>query len=132
MITPKRLIQNAKNFSSQTAFSIKDKDGKWKNDSWSEFCEYVFKIGKSLISLGIGYNDKISIYSYNRKEWSGVYAATQMVRGVAVGVYHTCSSNEVEWIVGNSESKVVFIGHNPNDNDDTQKMPINRIQPIID
>ena len=46
MITPKRLIQKAEKFSSQIAFSIKDKDGKWKHDSWSEFCEYVFKIGK--------------------------------------------------------------------------------------
>ena len=55
-----------------------------------------------------------------------------MIRGVAVGVYHTCSSDEVEWIVGNSDSKIVFVGHNPNDNDDPKKMPINRLHEIID
>ena len=132
MITSKRLIKNAQEFSSEIAFSIKDNDGKWENNTWSEFNEYVFSIGKSLIKLGIGFNNKISIYSYNRKEWTGIYAATQMIRGVAVGVYHTCSSDEVEWIVGNSDSKIVFVGHNPNDNDDPKKMPINRLHEILD
>ena len=55
-----------------------------------------------------------------------------MVRGVAVGVYHTCSTDEVEWIVGNSESKIVFVGHNPSDNDDTDKMPIHRLKSALD
>ena len=132
MITSKRLIKNSQEFSSEIAFSIKDKNGEWQNNTWSEFCEYAFSIGKSLIKLGIDFNDKISIYSYNRKEWTGIYAATQMIRGVAVGVYHTCSSDEVEWIVGNSDSKIVFVGHNPNDNDDPQKMPINRLHEILD
>ena len=132
MITPKRLIQNAENFSSQTAFSIKDKDGKWKNDSWSEFCEYVFKISKSLISLGIGYNDKISIYSYNRKEWFGCYSALQMINSASVGVYHTSSAPEVQWVVGNSDSKIIFVGNNPNDNGEKEKMPIHRLMSVID
>ena len=132
MITSKRLLQNAKEYPSEPAFSIKDTNNKWQNDNWSELCDYIFSISKSLIKLGIDYNDKVSIYSYNRKEWTGVYAATQMVRGVAVGVYHTCSTDEVEWIVGNSESKLVFVGHNPSDNDDTAKMPIHRLKSALD
>jgi len=132
MITSKRLLQNAKKYPSEPAFSIKDTDNEWQNDNWSELCDYIFLISKSLIKLGIDYNDKVSIYSYNRKEWTGVYAATQMVRGVAVGVYHTCSTDEVEWIVGNSESKLVFVGHNPSDNDDIEKMPIHRLKSALD
>ena len=132
MITSKRLLQNAKEYASEPAFSIKDTNNEWQNDNWSELCDYVFSISKSLIKLGIDCNDKVSIYSYNRKEWTGVYAATQMVRGVAVGVYHTCSTDEVEWIVGNSESKLVFVGHNPSDNDDTEKMPIHRLKSALD
>ena len=132
MITSKRLLQNAKEYPSEPAFSIKDTNNKWQNDNWSELCDYIFSISKSLIKLGIDYNDKVSIYSYNRKEWTGVYAATQMIRGVAVGVYHTCSTDEVEWIVGNSESKLVFVGHNPSDNGDTAKMPIHRLKSALD
>ena len=132
MITSKKILQNAKEYPSELAFSIKDAKNEWQNDNWSELCDYIFSISKSLIKLGIDCNDKVSIYSYNRKEWTGAYAATQMVRGVAVGVYHTCSTDEVEWIVGNSESKIVFVGHNPSDNDDTEKMPIHRLKSALD
>ena len=69
MITSKRLLQNAKEYPSEPAFSIKDTNNKWQNDNWSELCDYIFSISKSLIKLGIDYNDKVSIYSYNRKEW---------------------------------------------------------------
>ena len=131
MITPKILLQNAEKYPSEAAFSLKNKNKEWKTDNWSDFRDYAFQIAKSLIKFGINTDDKISIYSYNRKEWFGAYAATQMVGGVSVGVYHTCSAEEVEWIVGNSCSKIVFIGHNPNDNDEKDKMPINRIIPVL-
>ena len=131
MITPKRLIKNAEEYPNEPAFSFKDKNGNWRTDTWLEFRDFVFQIAKSFIALGVESNDKVCIYSYNRKEWFGAYAATQMIRGVSVGVYHTCSAEEVEWIVGNSCSKIVFIGHNPNDNDEKGKMPINRIIPVL-
>ena len=48
-----------------------------------------------------------------------------------MGVYHTCSSSEVEWIVGNSESKIVFLGNNPNDGGEIEKMPNHRLLNIL-
>ena len=50
---------------------------------------------------------------------------------MSVGVYHTCSSSEVEWIVGNSESKIVFLGNNPNDGGEIGKMPNHRLLHIL-
>ena len=92
----------------------------------------MLKVSKSLSALGISKNDKISIYSYNRKEWNICYASAQFINAVAVGVYHTCSSNEVEWVVGNSESKVIFVGNNPGDNNEEEKMPNHRLLACID
>jgi long-chain acyl-CoA synthetase len=54
-----------------------------------------------------------------------------MLNGVAVGVYHTCSPEEVEWVVGNSESKFVFVGTNPQGGDNPQKMPNTRMDKIM-
>ncbi len=102
MNTAQLLINNAKQYPNEPAMSIKDANGEWKTDNWSEFLDYTMEISKSLLSLGIGLNEKISIYSYNRKEWYGCYLAAQMSNIVGVGVYHTCSSEEVEWVVGNS------------------------------
>ena len=132
MLTSNILLKNAEEFPNEPAISIKDSSNNWQTDNWSDLKTHVFNIAKSLMHLGINPNDKISIYSYNRKEWSYVYAATQMIRSVSVGVYHTCSPEEVNWIVSNSTSKIVFVGHNPSDNGEKDRMPINRILPILD
>ena len=132
MNTPKYLLQNVKDYPNEAALSIKDASGNWQTDNWSELYSSVLSVSRSLLAYGIVKNDKVSIYSYNRKEWNISYLATQLINGVAVGVYHTCSSNEVEWIVGNSESKIIFLGNNPNDNGEKEKMPNHRLIEVLD
>ena len=130
--TPIHLLQNLKKYPNELAISFKDHLGTWQNKSWKEFYDLAEAIAKALIANGIQKDDKISIYSYNRIEWNASYIASQMINSVAVGVYHTSSSEEVEWVVGNSESKIVFVGNNPNDNDEEKKMPVYRLQKILD
>tara|TARA_Y100001970_G_scaffold106858_1_gene133869 strand:+ start:742 stop:2520 length:1779 start_codon:yes stop_codon:yes gene_type:complete len=132
MNTSKYLIQNVDKYPDEPAISIPDANGQWQTESWKEFFEFTMKISKSLLALGFSKGDKASIYSYNRKEWFGCYAASQMLNGAAVGVYHTCSPEEVEWVVGNSESKIIFVGNNPMDNDEKEKMPNHRLLNVID
>ena len=103
------LKNNLKNFPNEPALSIKGSSGEWETDNWSTFHESVIEVSKSLLACGINSQDKISIYSYNRKEWHYCYSAAQYINAVGVGVYHTCSSNEVDWIVSNSESKIVLL-----------------------
>ena len=132
MITPKYLLQNIDKFGNEPALSIKDRNGNWQTDTWNDFYQCVMEISKSLLACNIGINEKISIYSYNRREWYSCYAAAQYINSVAVGIYHTCSSSEVDWIAGNSDSKIVFVGNNPNDNGETDKMPNHRLLSILD
>ena len=127
MNTPDFLIQNVKKYPNEPALSSKDKSGNWETDSWNDVHTSVMDVAKSLLYHNIGQNDKVSIYSYNRKEWNYIYLATQFINSAAVGIYHTSSSNEVEWVAGNSESKIIFVGNNPNDNQENDKMPITRL-----
>ncbi|MEC8839157.1 MAG: AMP-dependent synthetase/ligase [Candidatus Neomarinimicrobiota bacterium] len=131
-ITSHYLLQNNEQYANEPALSFKDSNGEINTDTWSDYYEFVMSISKSLIAHGIKQGDKCAIYSYNRKEWFGCYSALQMVNGVAVAVYHTSSPSEVEWVVGNSESKIVFIGNNPNDNGEKEKMPIHRLHSILE
>lgn len=130
--TPQYLLQNLNKYPHEPAISIKDDKGNWNTNTWEEFYFEVMKVAKSFLACGIQKDDKISIYSYNRKEWNICYAAAQFVNAVAVGVYHTCSSEEVEWVVGNSESRIVFVGHNPGDNEEKEKMPNHRLLACIE
>ena len=128
--TPELLINNKNNYPNEPAITNKI-DGEWATDTWSDYYNLVLSVSKSLIACGINPGDKGSIYSYNRKKWFACYSALQLVNGVSVGVYHTSSANEVEWVVGNSDSKIVFVGNNPNDNDEKEKMPIHRLMSVI-
>ena len=129
--TPQRLLRNSKEYANEPAISI-PVNGGWETETWAEFTSYVMGISKSLVALGFQHSDKLSIYSYNRREWYGCYAAAQTTGGAGVGVYHTCSPEEVEWVVGNSDSKVVFVGNNPMDNGETDKMPNHRLMKVLD
>ena len=129
--TPQILIYNKNNYPDKPALSVK-LNNEWVTMSWSEYYDFVLEISKSLIACGLEPGDKGSIYSYNRKEWFGCYSALQMINSASVGVYHTSSAPEVEWVVGNSDSKIVFVGNNPNDNDEKDKMPIHRLMSVID
>jgi len=131
MTTSEYLIQNAEKYANSPALSSKDKSGEWNHTSWSEFYNETMVLSKALMAVGFQKGDNLSIYSYNRKEWYMAYAAANFCNGAGVGVYHTCSSNEVEWVVGNSDSKVVFVGHNPMDGGDTSKMCSHRLHATL-
>ena len=132
MITPRILFQNAKKYPNKPALSTRDAAGKWVSQNWSKISNDIMDISKSLLAFGLEVNDKIGIYSYNREEWYTTYLGAQVIGVAAVGVYHTCSSEEVEWIIGNSDSKIVFIGNNPSDNGVIKKMPSHRLYKILD
>ena len=132
MITPEYLLSNAKKYANEPALSSKDAAGNWDTTTWAEFSNYTMDVAKSLIAMGFESGDNLSIYSYNRKEWYAAYSAANMAGGAAVGVYHTCSPEEVDWVVGNSDSKVVFVGNNPMDGGDPSKMCSNRLSAVLD
>ncbi len=126
------LLENATKYANMPALSSKDKSGNWNTTTWAEFSGETMAVAKSLTALGFQKGDKLSIYSYNRKEWYIAYAAANFCNGAGVGVYHTCSPEEVEWVVGNSDSKFVFVGHNPMDGGDNEKMCSHRLHKIMD
>ena len=126
--TPEYLKSNAVNMPDAIALSYRDESGNWVRMTWSDFYDVTMKMAKSLIAIGFEPGDNLSIYSYNRMEWYAAYAAANFCNGAAVGVYHTCSPEEVEWVVGNSDSKVVFVGTNPMDNGDPEKMCTKRLE----
>jgi len=131
MFIPQHLIQNATEYENEPAISWKNDAGDWDTMSWGEYGANAMNIAKSLIALGYEARENMSIYSYNRSEWFTCYAAGQMAGGAVVGVYHTCSPEEVEWVVGNSQSRIVFVGDNPMDGGNTEKMPVHRLNEAL-
>ncbi len=88
--TPSRLLENAMKYADQPALSTPSGDD-WLTETWSEVAEFVMDIAKSLVALGFEPGDKLSIYSYNRREWYCGYLAAQMAGGAGVGIRHGLS-----------------------------------------
>ena len=135
-LTPRNLLRNAELYADEPALSTKagkaaDGTWEWNTKTWKEFSDEVVSVSKSLISMGFEKGDRMSIYAYNRPEWYSCYGATQMTNGVGVGVYHPCSPEEVEWVIGDSGSKVVIIGDNPQSGGDPEKTPSRRFAKIL-
>ncbi len=83
--------------------------GIWKRISWSEYGTGVREVAAGLLALGLHPGDKVAILGDNRPEWLFSDLGTMTIGGVSCGVYPTSAPEQVAYIVGHSESKVLFV-----------------------
>lgn len=77
--------------------------------TYAEFKVKVQEVQRMLLSLGVGFGDKVAIYTHNTPSYGIVYFATVSMGAVIVPLLPDFSALEVENILNHSESKVIFI-----------------------
>ncbi len=87
----------------------KKKNGKWEQATWSEYYDSSRALGLALTRLGVKKGDRVSLLSENRLEWLYSDMGTLGIGAVLVPIYTTLTAEEVEYIVDNSESKVLIV-----------------------
>jgi long-chain acyl-CoA synthetase len=105
---PYRLLAQASQRPAAIAYQHK-MDGRWQAVSWREFADQVRAAARALIALGVPRGGKVAILGFNRPEWVIFDHAAMMVGSAPAGIYTTCSSEQVEYIVHHSESTVVLV-----------------------
>jgi long-chain acyl-CoA synthetase len=89
--------------------AVRSKDGeKWSDRTFAEVSEIVDEIALGLISLGVEPGDRVSLLCNTRPEWTYSSLAISRAGGVVVPVYPTNSPDECEWVVGDSDSRIVI------------------------
>ena len=83
--------------------------GIWEEITWKEYGEKVCRVCLALVSLRVEKEDRVSIISENCPEWFYCDLGCQSAGGITVGIYTTNSAFELEYIVGHSGSKVLFV-----------------------
>jgi long-chain acyl-CoA synthetase len=83
-------------------------DGPVASVSWTEFADQVRRVGKSLIALGVGKDDKANIVSYSCYRWVLTDVALAAVGSVTVGIYHSLLAKDIGYIVNHSDAVLVF------------------------
>lgn len=104
---PKLLRDNFRRYGDRkVAMRVKDM-GIWQKYTWKDYYEKTKELCLGLISLGLEYEDKVSILGENKPEWYWAELAVQAAGGIVVGIFTDCIPSEVEYYVAHSDSKFV-------------------------
>lgn len=101
---------NTAKFPTKSAIGFKKKE-KWTEINWSDFRRLVFKTANALRQSGVSEHDKVAIYSDNSAEWIVFDLAILAVGAVTVPIYATNNEEQAEYILNESECKVILVGN---------------------
>ncbi|WP_433184641.1 AMP-dependent synthetase/ligase [Actinoallomurus sp. CA-150999] len=89
---------------------LRRKDGAgWRDVTAREFADEVTGVAKGLIAAGVEPGDRVAIMSHTRYEWTVADYAIWTAGGITVPIYETSSASQVEWILGDSGTKAIFV-----------------------
>ena len=74
-----------------------------------QFVDEVLAVAKGLMGLGLEKGQSVCLFASTRLEWTVMDYAIWVAGGVTVPIYETSSSDQVEWIAGNSEAVAIVI-----------------------
>jgi long-chain acyl-CoA synthetase len=90
--------------------------GQWRKYSTATVKDTVDRLSAGLLSIGIGAGDmtpegrdKVALLSKNRPEWVMVDLAVQQIGAILTPLYPTINVNELEFVLGDAQAKVVFV-----------------------
>ena len=105
---PRRLLMHAQARPLAAAY-FTWREGSWHPTPWRTFIEEVRTVARALLALGVAKGDRVAILGFNRPEWAIFDHAAMMIGAVPAGIYTTCSSEEVHYIVQHSDARVVLV-----------------------
>lgn len=103
------------NFPKNDMLNAKE-NGQWKAYSTQDVAGIADQLSAGLLAKGVSGNnftpegsDKIAIISNNRPEWIFTDLAVQQIGAILIPMYPTTSTQELEYILNESEAKYIFV-----------------------
>jgi long-chain acyl-CoA synthetase len=81
----------------------------WRDVSARAFADDVARVAEGLVAAGVEPGDRVALMSRTRYEWSVADYAIWTAGAVTVPIYETSSASQIEWIIGDSGAKAMFI-----------------------
>ncbi len=89
------------------AFLVQDESG-WRPVGWDEAAGRVSALANGFLAAGLRKGDKVAILCRTRVEWTLADYALATIGAVVIPVYPTSSAAEIEYILRDSEAKVLI------------------------
>lgn len=103
------ILEQTRKYGDKVAMRCK-RDGVWREVTWSALGEQLNAAARALLELGLNEGEMISIFSPNMPECTIADVASLSIRGVPVYIYPTNPAKTAEYIVNDSESRMIFVG----------------------
>jgi len=101
-------FQRVEQSGDREAFRFPDENEEWRSLSWGETAERVTEIAAGLIALGVEPGQRVAIAANTRIEWILADLAINSAGAATTAVYPSTVADEVEYILADSESRIVF------------------------
>jgi long-chain acyl-CoA synthetase len=105
---PELFFQQVERLKDRVALRRKDY-GIWNRTTWTQYGRSVREVAAGLLALGLEPEDRVAILGDNRPEWLICHLAAMTAGGCTCGVYPTSAPEQVAYVVGHSESRVLFV-----------------------
>lgn len=106
-----QIFERRVNDSGNRAALLYPRNGQWTEQSWREWWEESERIAAALIEMGVESGDSVSILSDTRVEWVWVDMGIAMAGAVVVPVYPSNLPRQIEHILNDADSRVLFVEH---------------------
>lgn len=83
-------------------------DSGWSDVTAAQFRDQVNALAKGLLAVGVEPGDRVALMARTSYEWTLIDYAIWAAGAVTVPVYETSSAGQVEWILSDSETRVIF------------------------
>ena len=101
------VVSSKNNFQNDIALQIRSDDG-YRRISFFDAYKKIARLAAHLKLLGVHPGDKVGILSENRPEWGLSYLAITYFGAIAVPLDAMLSTEELEYIISDSETKTIF------------------------
>lgn len=101
-------FQRVSESGSREAFRYPDEHEEWQSLTWDETAQRATELAAGLIALGIEPGERVAIASATRIEWILADLAINSSGAATTTVYPSTVTDEVEYILADSDSRIVF------------------------
>ena len=101
---------------------LEEQESGWREVRWDEAARRVEALSNALLARGVRRGDAVAVLARTRLEWILLDWAIMNVGAVVVGIYPTSTAPECSYILGHSESVLVFA------EDDAQREKLESVQ----
>ena len=105
---PSRLFGQAQTRPNAPAYYVRGPK-EWQPSSWATYASNVRQVGRALLASGVESGNVICILGNNRPEWCEMDVGAMAVGAIPAGIYQTCSSEEIAYILNHSEAPIILV-----------------------